>query len=874
MRGCAARAEHGCSRHHGNDPSPSPSPRVRGEGIAGLVLLAALLLAGAAAAQTVPPRSFFTLPSSNGFGAVMVDARAAKAVHFRERLPATEEPLLDATGQEVWTNGQPQVVTSRGLLFDAYFGLRAAGQQRWLTGTAVDSSGYATAAPAPRGGSGIATLTQHALGLTLTTSVFAPQHLEHAAWAMVLCAKNEGAAAVPGVSVFTLQNLHLGYGRPGVMTPPASNGETVIVSARGDVYERGFAGVVGTRPLGTARITAWNAATPQAQNGFAIVQNTTGDFVTVSGNLGVADDQVTGLQFDLGSLAAGAEQCAGFVSAHHGDPFAQATVEGWLDAWAGTSSARALLDAELAGWAAFQQALRVPAGLSSDEAATARQSAAVLAMSQVREHEAFLREFLSRDGEPRYTRFLDGGTLPATIQHRGGGAVLASLPPGEWTYTWVRDGTYAAVAMAELGLTAQARDALRFFLDAEGGRFQSWNELRPYGMPPYVVSLTRYQGFGVEETDFNAFGPNLEFDGLGLVLWALREHERRTQDTSLVDARWNDVATKVADPLVALIDPATGLLRPDSSIWETHWNGRQRTWTYSNLTAARGLCDAAALADRQGDATRAARYRAAGLALRRAIAARLTDGAGALASNAEELATGSGYFDAAVLEGVAMGLFKPDGRIAGATLDALDRQLRVAAGPGWARNDDRTDHAGQADTSPWGSEYDSAEWAFTDLRGAAAMRAAGRSVRADGLLAWATGQANANAELVPETWDEATGAWKFNAPMVGFGAGVYVLALAQRATGAPEPACGVYFEDEASPDGGAPDAGPADAGRPDAGRPDAGTITPGDAGADGGVDPTPKPPGCGCSASSAMPLVAFVALIAVRARRRRAARPR
>jgi hypothetical protein len=54
-------------------------------------------------------------------------------------------------------------------------------------------------------------------------------------------------------------------------------------------------------------------------------------------------------------------------------------------------------------------------------------------------------------------------------------------------------------------------------------------------MPPYQISLVRYHGFGVEETDFNDFGPNLEFDGFGLFLWALREYEQLTGDTSLAD---------------------------------------------------------------------------------------------------------------------------------------------------------------------------------------------------------------------------------------------------------------------------------------------------------------------------------------------------
>jgi hypothetical protein len=74
------------------------------------------LLPALAAAQ--PTRTFHTLPSSNGHGAVMTDTRTGKVVHFREHLPATEEPQLDALGQEVWNGNQPQMVFSRDLLFD------------------------------------------------------------------------------------------------------------------------------------------------------------------------------------------------------------------------------------------------------------------------------------------------------------------------------------------------------------------------------------------------------------------------------------------------------------------------------------------------------------------------------------------------------------------------------------------------------------------------------------------------------------------------------------------------------------------------------------------------------------------------------------
>jgi len=86
-------------------------------------------------------------------------------------------------------------------------------------------------------------------------------------------------------------------------------------------------------------------------------------------------------------------------------------------------------------------------------------------------------------------------------------------------------------------------------LDAEGG-----------------ISFTRYTGFGIAETDVNAFGPNYELDGFGLSLWALR----KLGDDAFIDAHWDFIANQIADPLVALIDRKRVLLQKDSSIWESH----------------------------------------------------------------------------------------------------------------------------------------------------------------------------------------------------------------------------------------------------------------------------------------------------------------
>jgi hypothetical protein len=714
-------------------------------------------------------------------------------------------------------------------------------------------------------------MVQRVGDLEATQYFFAPQGLAQGGLVMAMRVRNTGVSAAAGVSAFSIHNFHLGYGRPGVRADEwdqhvGENGETVIydgTNGRRDFLERAFAGVVVARALApVAHHGASSAATPMDQHVYHLVNNGgAADLPDLNGQSATDDGWVTAYQWDLGDLAPGEARWVGVALAHSPDPFSGQATQVALDGFAGGQDAQAIVDAEIAGWAAFQARLSVPPSATPEEEALIRQSAAMLKMAQVREGQYYLRAFLDADGVPRYTRFgvvpnAPPATLPTTIAHRGQGAVLASLPPGEWTVAWIRDGAYAATAMAALGMADEARDALRFYLNAEAGRFQSWTELRGYNMPPYQISLVRYYGFGVEETDFNDHGPNLEFDGFGLFLWALRHYEELTGDTSVADEHWETVATRIADALVLLVDPGTGLIRPDSSIWETHWNGRQRTWAYTSITAARGLCDAAAIAERRGDTARAESYREAGIQLRAAIAARLVDASGALGANLEELEEGEGYWDAAVIDAIAMGLFDPAGDIAKATIAGLDANLAVPAGAGWSRNDDFKDHPGGIDLSPWGGPYDSAEWVVTDLRGAVAAQLMGDTQRSNRLVKWVLDQSAANYLAVAETYDENTGEYKFNAPMVGFGAGVFALAVAARDGIAVSPACGFYHEQ-----GGAGGAG-GGAGT-GAGSTGAGAAPIAGGGADEG--------GCGCRMAPGRGAAAWLLLVpaAIAAARRR-----
>src|SRR5262245_21526230 len=102
-----------------------------------VLALAALALATPATAAD-PQRTRFELPVSNGWGVALLDLQQSRLTQFREHVFAAEEPQLDEQGQDIWDGEQFATVHTRDLLFDAYFGVRAEGQQFWLPDAPVD----------------------------------------------------------------------------------------------------------------------------------------------------------------------------------------------------------------------------------------------------------------------------------------------------------------------------------------------------------------------------------------------------------------------------------------------------------------------------------------------------------------------------------------------------------------------------------------------------------------------------------------------------------------------------------------------------------------------------------------------------------------
>ncbi len=750
------------------------------------LLFVLVLLVAAPASAAEPHRSFYDLPSSNGWGAVVVDLQQARAHHWRDHLFATEEPRWDENGNEVWVGSLPQAVMTRDLLFDAYFGIRLAGQQQWLTDLPVDldASGWVP-------GTNVLRMVQTLGDLQLTTYAWAPWGLDRSAMALVLEVENVGTAVTSAISVFSIQNLHLGEGRPGPTQEIGAQNETIIVDgASKRLEERGFAGVVATVPLREpALASVWYQGSFDPNPWETVNGGGAEDLVASTGNQGVHDDSVAYYQWNDGALGVGETARFGLVMAHHGDPFAYATAAADLETWVGGRDAEAILAGEQAGWASFQAGLSLPPNLSGEEEALYRHSAVVLRMAQVRETEAYLREWLSIDNEPRYSLF--GTELPATVSHSAAGGVLASLPPGQWTYAWPRDGAYAIVGMSWAGMQQEARDALEYLLDAETDRYREYSELSGVPVEPYAISLCRHHGFGVEESDTLGDGDfNFEFDGAGLFLWALDHYVRATGDWTLVQDRWPQLRDEVAGFLTPLIDPQLGLIVPDSSIWEHHWLGKERYWAYTSITAARGLCAAATFAEYLGEQSQADTWRADAEQIRAALLDSLQAPDRSIAQTLEELQAGAGYVDGATIEAVSMGLLDPQGDVGPATLAAMVDELQTTDGPGFARNDDAWD---ANELSPWGSTYDSDEWVVIDLRAAIAARELGDVALADELLAWIEGQSTANYLAIGETYNPTTADYTNNAPMVGFGAGAYIAALNHReGVLGIDAACGSY----------------------------------------------------------------------------------
>ncbi|MBS2036771.1 hypothetical protein JST97_17405 [bacterium] len=326
------------------------------------------------------------------------------------------------------------------------------------------------------------------------------------------------------------------------------------------------------------------------------------------------------------------------------------------------------------------------------------------------------------------------------------GQIVASLPPGNWNICWPRDATFAILALNRLGMFEEARQALDFFAGSQVGEFEKFLG------HVYGISVCRYFGNGQEESDVNHQGPNVELDSFGLFLMAVSDYVERSGDRVWLERHRDWLDHRVAD-LIPFLRDSNGLIRAESGPWEEHLPGRQHAWT--DIVSCVGLRRYARLSGRE-DALQVADQ------LEEAIRNELVDSNGMLKGYQEARPGDPDYYDGGTLEAFAQGLFP----------DLMDKHVRH-----FARVMQVSPHRGYARLSQPGW-YTWSEWPFLAMRLAVAYRLQDHPERARPLMARITNYAALNHNLIPELYGREDDNYGGAIPMIGYGAGAYILALA------------------------------------------------------------------------------------------------
>jgi len=361
------------------------------------------------------------------------------------------------------------------------------------------------------------------------------------------------------------------------------------------------------------------------------------------------------------------------------------------------------------------------------------------------------------------------------------GLIVASMPDGVWFTPWVRDMAWATVAFARMGHREEARAALLAYFNA-----QPTGKMRAETAgADYQISVVRYFGDGSEEPFFTMEGAaNIEFDDWGEALWALGEYMRKYHDTGLLTTAtyrgelYASARDYVVKPLFANLEPYKGgeIVAADTSIWEERQKDKKH-FAFSTAAAIFGLRSFAEITQSTGDAsTHADVLRHLALLEAGFRAAFVRDGK--LHGTLEEGVKND--IDGALLPIINLGVITDPAVVQ----DAMNRMelLKVASG-GYRRV--RSTYTDPAIFEYW---YERQEFVFVDLNLAEVYRRIGRGVDADAMLQRLVDKAEADNNIIPEMYvalpctlfpgnvGDPTSA----RPMVGYGAGAFILHLLER----------------------------------------------------------------------------------------------
>ena len=369
---------------------------------------------------------------------------------------------------------------------------------------------------------------------------------------------------------------------------------------------------------------------------------------------------------------------------------------------------------------------------------------------------------------------------PNRADRHGNGLIVAALPD-VYSTPWVRDMAWATVALARMGHRAEARAALLAYFNA-----QPTAKMRSevHGAD-YQISVVRYFGNGEEEPFFTQEGStNIEYDDWGEALWVLGEYLRNYDDPALLKTStyrgplYETARDFIVEPLLANTEKFGGglIMAADTSIWEERQKDKKH-FAFSTAMAIVGLREFAEVAQRAGD--QAARMKALDYAalLQKGFDAAFIRG-GKLHGTLEEGVKND--IDGALLPIINFGIVR-DPNVIRDTLERM-KLLKVASG-GYRRV--RGTYTDPKIFEYW---YEQEEFLFVDLQLAELYRRLGRNREADAMLQRIVDKSAADHDIIPEMYvavpcelfpgriGDPTGA----IPMVGYGAGAYVLNLLER----------------------------------------------------------------------------------------------
>ena len=363
----------------------------------------------------------------------------------------------------------------------------------------------------------------------------------------------------------------------------------------------------------------------------------------------------------------------------------------------------------------------------------------------------------------------------------GNGLVVACLPDGLFFTPWVRDMAYATVALAHMGHRNEARAALLAYFNAQ----HTGKMRRETRDADYQISVVRYFGDGSEEPFFTMEGSaNIEFDNWGLALWVLGDYLRRYDDPALLRVLtyrgrlYESARDYVAKPLLANLEKHDDglIVAADTSIWEERQRDKKH-FAFSTAAAIVGLRNFAEVAQRAGDApTRTEILKKVAL-LEKGFTAAFIRGE-KLRGTLEDGVKND--IDGALLAVINVGIIT-DPAIVHDTVERMEL-LKVRSG-GYRRV-----RCILTDPSIYEYWYERQEFLFVDFSLAEVYRRLGRNAEAAAILKRIVDKSAADHDVIPEMYvaedcrlfhgelGDPTGAM----PMVGYGAGAYILHVLQR----------------------------------------------------------------------------------------------